>query len=150
VIVLLVTLTSCSNGNHRTASPAPEPTVATTAATPSSSSSTTTVVVTTTTTSRATTTTAALSPEATAQALYTAWTKGDRAAAARVAQPQAVTDLFARPWQAGDGWSFGECSGAAGSLICGWRRPSGQELLLRVQNVTGGQPVTVSEVRFQP
>ena len=92
----------------------------------------------------------ASSPEGFAQALYAAWTRDDRAGAEKVAQPQAVADLFARRWQASDGWSFAECSGAAGSLICTWQRPSGQQLLLRVRNVTGGLPVTVSEVRFQP
>jgi hypothetical protein len=61
-----------------------------------------------------------------------------------------VADLFARRWQAGDGWSFAECTGAAGSLICTWQRPAGQQLLFRVRNMTGGLPVTVSEVRFQP
>lgn len=85
-----------------------------------------------------------------AQALYAAWMSGDRAAAAAVAQPAAVTTLFARPWQAGDGWSFSECTGAAGSVICTWRRPGGQQVLFRVQNATGGVPVTVAEVRFDP
>jgi hypothetical protein len=93
---------------------------------------------------------AAASPEGHATALYEAWTRADRAAAERVAQPEAVTALFTRRWQAGDGWAFAECSGAAGSVICTWQRPSGQQLLLRVQNRTGGLPVTVAEVRFQP
>lgn len=75
---------------------------------------------------------------------------GDRTAAATAAQPAAVTALFARPWQASDGWTFSECTGAAGSIICTWRRPAGQEVLFRVQNATGGAPVTVAEVRFSP
>lgn len=87
------------------------------------------------------------SPEAQAKALYDAWATGDRTAAARVAQAEAVAALFARPWQAGDGWSFAECSGAAGSLICAWRRPAGQMVLFRVQNAA---PAQVTEVRFQP
>jgi len=82
--------------------------------------------------------------------LYAAWMRGDRAAADKVALTQAVTDLFARQWQTGDGWSFAECSGAAGSVICTWQRPSGQQLLFRIQNMAGGLPVTVSDVRFQP
>ena len=75
---------------------------------------------------------------------------GDRAGAASAARPEAVTALFARPWQAADGWTFAECTGAAGSVICTWRRPAGQEVLFRVQNATGGTPVTVAEVRFDP
>jgi hypothetical protein len=113
----------------------------------SSSSSTTTVVPATTVTSRATTTLPALSPEASAKALYDAWARGDRAAAETVAQPEAVATLFARRWQAADGWAFAECSGAAGSTICAWQRPGGQ-LMLRVQNAAAGR--AVAEVRFQP
>jgi len=92
-------------------------------------------------------TSAPASAEAQAKALYAAWAAGHRAAAARVAEAEAVTALFARPWQASDGWTFAECSGAAGSLICAWRRPAGQMVLLRVQNAT---PAVVAEVRFQP
>jgi len=101
-----------------------------------------------TVTTRLSTTSVPATPESYAEALYDAWTMGDRAAAGKVALPQAVTDLFSRPWQTTDGWSFAECSGAAGSIICTWRRPSGQQLLFRVQ--TGGRSVAVSEVRFQP
>ena len=116
--------------------------------TSSSSTSTTAVAAPTTVTTRPTTTSMVASPESLAEALYAAWTRGDRAAAEKVAQPQAVTDLFARPWRGTDGWSFAECSGAAGSIICTWRRPAGEQLLLRVQ--TGGRAVTVAEIRFQP
>jgi len=90
------------------------------------------------------------SPEGHAETLYAAWTRGDVAAAEKVAQPQAVATLFARRWQGSDGWSFAECSGAAGSVICTWKRPSGQQLLVRVQSAAGGLPVSVSDVRFQP
>jgi hypothetical protein len=124
--------------------------VETTGTAPSSSSSTTVAAATTTSVLRSTTTVAATTPEGRARALYAAWTAGDRTAAANAAQPAAVTALFARPWQAGDGWTFGECTGAAGSVICTWRRPGGQEVLFRVQNATGGAPVTVAEVRFDP
>ena len=105
---------------------------------------------TTTTAPRSTTTVAAASPEGRARALYAAWMAGDRAAAANAARAEAVTALFTRPWQAGDGWTFAECTGAAGSVICTWRRPGGQEVLFRVQNAAGGAPVTVAEVRFDP
>lgn len=87
------------------------------------------------------------SPEDQARALYEAWTRNDRATAATLADADAVTMLFARTWSAGDGWSFSECSGAAGSVICAWDRVS-EQLLLRVENANGALPVTVSEVRF--
>ena len=151
-VAAVAALSSCSSGTDRRASPDTVSTTTLDTSTTSTSplSSTTTTVAPTTVTSRPTTTAPAASPEGYAQALYAAWAAGDRAAAGRVAQPEAVTTLFARPWQASDGWSFSECSGAAGSVICTWRRPSGQQVLFRVQNRTGGLPVTVSEVRFQP
>ncbi len=143
--VMAVVLTACSDDpTARTAPPVPTPEVVQTS---TSTSSTTTPAASTTTTARATTTAPApASPEASARALYAAWAASDRAAAAKVAQPAAVDVLFARRWQAADLWSFSECSGAAGSTICAWRRPSGEQLLIRVQNPTGG----VAEVRFQP
>jgi hypothetical protein len=119
--------------------------VESTSTSPTTSSSTTTVLPATTVTTRAPTT-VAVSPESAAKSLFDAWTKGDRAAAARVAEPGAVTALFARTWQAGDGWAFSECNGAAGSTICTWARPGGQQVLFRVQNA----PAMVAEVRFQP
>ncbi len=151
LVWLMAALASCSSPSRRDASPGTAVTVESTTTSSSPASTSTTVAASSTTVaSRPTTTAAASSPEGYAQALYAAWTRGDRAAAERVAQPEAVSSLFARQWQAGDGWSFAECSGAAGSVICTWQRPSGQQLLFRVQNRTGGLPVTVSEVRFQP
>lgn len=119
--------------------------VETTTGSSTTSSSTTTVPPASTVTSRPAPT-AGVSPESAAKSLFEAWTKGDRAAAASVAQPAAVTTLFARTWQAGEGWAFSECTGAAGSLICTWARPGGQQVLFRVQNA----PASVAEVRFQP
>lgn len=151
-MTVLALLGSCSNGGAKQAS-TPTPTTPTpttleaTTSSSSSSSSTTTVVGSTAVTSRPSTTSPALSPEAAAKWLYDAWARGDLAAAEKVAQPDAVNALFSRRWQVGDGWTFAECSGAAGSLICAWQRPSAQ-LLMRVQNVPGGLPV--AEVRFQP
>ncbi len=147
---MVAVASACSGDSGTPASPAAPTTVATGASSSTSLPTTTTTVTTTAAPSRpATTEPAASSPEGHAKALYEAWTRGDRAAAATVAEPEAVAALFARQWQAGDGWSFSECSGATGSIICVWERPSGR-LLLRVQNVTGGVPVTVSDVRFQP
>ena len=142
-------LASCSSGSG-SRRPAASPTTVATIAEPRPSTSTTAAVATTAAgPARPTTTALASSPEGHAQTLYAAWSRGDRAAAAAVAQPQAVDALFSRPWREADGWSFSECSGAAGSVICTWQGRSGQ-VLFRVQNVTGGVPVAVSDVRFQP
>jgi len=150
IALVAIALASCSDDTGGRASPEVTTTTEASTSSSSSSSSSTTIAPTTTVPARSTTTAAARSPESAARTLYDAWTKGDRAAAAQVAQPAAVTGLFGRRWQAGDGWSFAECSGAAGSLICAWQRPAGEQLLLRVRTATGGQPVTVAEVRFQP
>ena len=150
LVWLVAALASCSSSSRRDASPTTAVTVESTTTSSFPASTSTTVAASSTVAARPTTTAVASSPEGYAQALYAAWTRGDRAAAERVAQPEAVSTLFARQWQAGDGWSFAECTGAAGSVICTWQRPSGQQLLFRVQNRTGGLPVTVSEVRFQP
>jgi hypothetical protein len=151
VAAALGLLPSCAGrDDDGNAAPAVTTTVVAATSPAPSSSSTTTPAPATTVTSRVATTVATTTPEATARALFEAWTKGDRAAAGKVAQAAAVTALFARPWQASDGWTFAECNGAAGSLICTWQRPAGQQLLFRVQNLTGGLPVTVAEVRFQP
>ena len=143
-------LSSCSNGSDDEASLPTVTTVVETTTSSTTSSSSTTTSTSTTVAPRPTTTPPAASPEGTARALFEAWTRDDRAAAQRVAQQEAVTTLFARRWQAADGWSFSECSGAAGSLICTWQRSGGQQLLFRVPSAAGGGGVTVAEVRFQP
>ncbi len=142
-------LTACSDSSPTRSAPPPPALQPET--TPSTAPSTTTPAPSTTATSRLTTTAPApASPERSARTLFDAWAGADRAAAMKVAQPPAVDALFARTWQAADGWTFSECSGAAGSLICTWRRPAGQQLLMRVLNATGGVPISVAEVRFQP
>jgi len=90
---------------------------------------------------------AASTPEEQAKAFYEAWSKGDRAKAAALGEPAAVAAIFARPWSAADGWSFSECSGAAGSEICTWQGGS-QELKLNVRGTSGGLSVTVVDARF--
>jgi hypothetical protein len=80
-------------------------------------------------------------------AAYDAWTRGDRTAAAAVAEPAAVDTLFARTWSSADGWAFVNCQGAAGSVFCTWQR-SGEEVLIKAPNAPGGLPV--NEVTFRP
>ena len=145
LVTLLAVVPACSDDDDGAAPAATSAIEATTTSSAPTPSSSTTTVPSSTVTSRPPTT-AGLSPESAAKSLYDAWTKGDRAAAANVAQPAAITALFARAWGAGDGWAFSECTGAAGSFICAWARPGGQHVLFRVQNA----PASVAEVRFQP
>ncbi len=147
---MVAAVSSCSSEpDPRPLPAAPTTTVAASTVPPPPATTTTTVVSTTSAPAGPATTSPASSPEGHAKALYEAWARGDRAAAAAVAEPRAVDALFARQWRQGDGWSFVDCSGAAGSVICTWRGAPGQ-VLFRVQNVTGGVPVAVSDVRFQP
>lgn len=151
-MVVAAVMASCSGGPGERTSPAAPTTVTTSTSSTPPPSPTTTAAATVpapSAPSQPTTTSPASSPEGHAKALYAAWTRADRAAAEGVAQAHAVDALFARPWRQGDGWSFVDCSGAAGSVICTWEGGPGR-LLLRVQNVTGGVPVAVADVRFQP
>jgi len=145
VVGIGVTAAACSGGSgaRSLATVTTQPTSTTTSSVPASTS--TTLAATTTTTTA--TPVPASTPEDQAKAFYTAWSKGDREAAATLGEPAAVAAIFAHPWSAGDGWAFSECSGAAGSEICSWQGSS-QELKLLVRGSTGGLPVTVVDVRF--
>ncbi len=139
---------ACSGDSTPSASLPTAPATTSTVPPPVTEPTTTTVVVgSVTPTTVAPAPAPASSPEDRARAFYEAWTRGDRAAAATLGEAEAVATLFGRTWSAGDGWVFAECSGAAGSVICGWDSPSAQ-LLMRVESASGDRPVTVSEVRF--
>jgi len=89
------------------------------------------------------------SGEAAASAMFLAWEQKNQAAASKHATPAAVSALFARTWNASDGWVFDSCSGAAGSFGCTWNRPGGS--LLLVGNDDAGAPFYfVREVTFNP
>jgi len=145
VVGVAAAAAGCSGGSSQPASKTVTTRSAptTTSSLPTSTSTTvavTTSVVTTPPTAEAT-------PQDQAKAFFEAWTRGDRAAASSLGEPAAVAAIFARPWSAGDGWSFSECSGAAGSAICAWQGSGGQ-LQMLVRGSTGGLPVTVVDVRF--
>jgi peptidoglycan hydrolase-like protein with peptidoglycan-binding domain len=91
----------------------------------------------------------ASSGQGAADLVYQAWTKGDRVAAAYEAIPLAVEALFARSWNASDGWTFAECQGAAGSFGCTWQR-TGEKLILEGNDSTGAPFYYVNNVTFQP
>jgi len=122
-----------------------------TASTPSTSggakASTTAAAGATTTTSDGT---APTTPDGFAQALFEAWRRNDQTAAGAVAEPDAVTALFAQPFptqDSGDGgtedfYRFRDCSGAAGSTFCTFVG-SDSELQMQVRNQTGGMPMMV-------
>ncbi|MCJ7672232.1 MAG: hypothetical protein MUP67_09340 [Acidimicrobiia bacterium] len=95
-------------------------------------------------------------PEEFAKALYADWQAGDRTAAATVASPEAVEALFQfayepLPTNAGptDPYSFQNCEGAAGSIICTWSGQDNAQIVMTVRNTTGGLPVLVVNVTRQ-
>ena len=108
--------------------------------------------------SAATTTLAAAptNPEEFAKALYADWQAGDRTAAATVASPEAVDQLFQFAYEplqtnAGptDSYRFQNCEGAAGSIICTWSGEDNAQIVITVRNLTGGLPVLVVNVTRQ-
>ncbi len=112
---------------------------------------------TTTTVAPTTTTVVSADPQGYAVALFNAWKAADRAAASRVASPDAVNQMFAVPYQAQsssngpvDPFSFEGCQGAAGSMICTWKAQGVGTIAMRVRNTTGGLPVLVVEVQRSP
>jgi hypothetical protein len=136
LVIVLVTDDSSDS------TPAAEDT--TTTATPAS----TTAPAATTTGAPVTPTTAPLpplenDPQRYATYLFAAWQNGDQTAAAKVASPDAVQQLFAEPYQAG--WTFGTCNPATGSVYCTWSM-GGTRLTMTVRNLTGGLPIQVLEV----
>jgi hypothetical protein len=114
---------------------------------------------TTTTTAPPTTTTPPVNadPQGFAVSLFNAWKSGDRVGAARVASPQAVSQMFAVPYQPQsstsgpvDPYSFQGCQGAAGSEICSWQASGLSTITMRVRNTTGGLSVLVVDVQRSP
>ena len=102
------------------------------------------------------TTTAPTNPEQFAKALYADWKAADRTAAATVASPEAVDQLFQFAYEplqtnAGptDSYRFQNCEGAAGSIICTWSGEDNAQIVITVRNLTGGLPVLVVNVTRQ-
>jgi Putative peptidoglycan binding domain len=87
--------------------------------------------------------------QAVSRHVFQAWTRDDRASASEEATPQAVNALFARTWQAADGWNFDQCDAGAGSFFCTWRR-AGEQLILQGNDNTGAPFYYVTSVTFQP
>jgi peptidoglycan hydrolase-like protein with peptidoglycan-binding domain len=81
------------------------------------------------------------------QGVFAAWTNDDQVGAALNATPGALIALFARPWRAADGWTFGACGGAAGHIFCTWTRTGGK-LVLGGPDPGGGLYIYVDSAAF--
>ncbi len=139
VVVFLIVDDSSDNSATST-------TTTTTVPTTTVPPSTTTVPTSSTTVARPTT------PEGYAQTLFTAWQTNNRALAAEVAAPAAVTQIFAHTFPQSTGginpFTYQGCQGAAGSIICTWQG-NGEVVVVNVRNLTGGLPIQVEYVQFQ-
>lgn len=82
-----------------------------------------------------------------AQLVFQAWTENNQAFARKNATAPAVSQLFAQAWSP-NVWTFGGCSGAAGSIYCTWTRAGGQ-LVLRSNNNVGAPFYYVTSATFQ-
>jgi len=88
-------------------------------------------------------------PQSYAEYLFVAWENANQTAAANVASPEAVGQIFAQPYSAASQWVFQMCDPAAGSLYCTWNGVNNAQLLMTVRTLTGGLPVQVVMVQFQ-
>jgi len=95
-------------------------------------------------------------PQSYAMYLYVAWVDNNRQAAATVASPDAVNQMFAeayQPVQTSSGpvnpWQFQTCDPAAGSVYCTWNGQNGTKIVMMVRNLTGGLPILVTQVQRQ-
>src|SRR5262245_16987059 len=86
----------------------------------------------------------------TAKGLYKAWQSGNQTQAAKYANPNAVTTIFAVKPADASGLTFGGCSSTGGSAFpkeCIWSRPGGElTMTLARQNGT----VKVTKVNYGP
>ncbi len=68
--------------------------------------------------------------------LFNAWVANNHSAAAAVATPSAVSQMFSQAYSAYDGWFFDRCDGAAGSTYCTWITHIEGRMELRVDNAS--------------
>jgi hypothetical protein len=83
-------------------------------------------------------------PPRVAKDLYAAWQDGDRAAAAKVATPDAVTQIFAIDKSEGTDLDFGGCLKTGGTPLpkdCTFSRPGGA-LVITVSGIDGKRTAT--------
>ncbi|HEX9467813.1 MAG TPA: hypothetical protein VGA11_05355 [Acidimicrobiia bacterium] len=95
-------------------------------------------------------------PQTYAQYLLVAWQNNDQGAAGNVASAQAVSQMFAQPYQPiqttngpKNPWTLASCDPAAGSLYCTWNGQGSAKIIMTVRTLTGGLPIQVVMVQRQ-
>jgi hypothetical protein len=87
-------------------------------------------------------------PQTAAKRTFNAWSQHNEPAALTSATPTAVSDLFSHTFAAADGWSFEGCTGALGHTICSWKRASGHELRIGVENAVVAPVYAADLIQF--
>lgn len=82
------------------------------------------------------------------QSVFQAWSGNDQVSAGYNATPTALSTLFARPWNANDGWTFDSCGFALGHIYCTWNRTGGK-LVIGGPDPGGGLYIFADSVNFQ-
>jgi hypothetical protein len=86
----------------------------------------------------------------TAKGLYKAWQTGNQASAAKFANANAVTTIFAVKTTDASGLTFGGCSSTGANAFpkeCVWSRPGGELTMTLAKN---GNKVQVTKVKYGP
>ena len=84
--------------------------------------------------------------ESYAKYLFVAWQNNSQQAAAQVASPDAITQMFSQAYSPQTPYTFGNCNPAAGSVFCTWSAQNGAKITMTVRNITGGLPIQVVAV----
>jgi hypothetical protein len=79
----------------------------------------------------------AQTPQAAADGLYTAWTKNNQDDASRYAKPQAISKLFAHPYDGSVDYQRQPCSPQGGQFSCAWTYEGGS-MQMTIENWPGG------------
>ena len=91
---------------------------------------------------------AAPNPQVAAQDVFNAWEAHNRDQAGKNATPAAVNEIFTQSFSPADGWSFEGCTGATGHTFCSWKRSSGHELRIGVENAVEGPYYAATTAQF--
>ena len=79
----------------------------------------------------------AQTPQAAADGLYAAWTHNNQDDASRYAKPQAISKLFAHPYDGTVGYDRQPCTPVGGQFNCAWTYEGGS-MQMTVENWIGG------------
>ena len=83
-----------------------------------------------------------------ARDVFSAWMAHRRDQAAKNATPAAVSEIFTQTYSPADGWRLDSYQGAAGHTFGVWKRSTGHELRIGVQNAVEGPYYVADQAQF--